>query len=51
MLFVKCTRNGGDSYSSYEGLNQDTITTLLLNLGCTNISFLSQEDWNSQQEI
>lgn len=50
-LWLKCTRNGADNYSYYEGMDQDTVTGLLDGLGCTDIVFLSQEDWNSQQGI
>ena len=48
-LFVKCQRNGGDWFAQYEGMEQETVTTLLDGLGCSDIEFLSENDWIAAQ--
>ena len=46
-LFVKCTRNGGECFLSYEGQDQETVTRLLTELGATGIQFMSENDWTA----
>lgn len=46
--FVKCQRNGGDWYASYEGQSEETIVALLADLGCTDAVFLTQEEFEKE---
>ena len=46
-FYVKSTRNGSDSYSSHEGMDQDTVIRLLTELGATDIQFIDEDIYNT----
>lgn len=43
-LFVKCTRDGRDSYVSYFGQDEDTVRRLLKELGCTDVQMVKETE-------
>lgn len=44
-IYVHCKRNGEDVYPAYQGLDADTVTRLLTELGATDIQFLSEAQY------
>lgn len=34
---------GQTIYAKFEGMSQETVTTMLENMGCTNVVFVSEE--------
>lgn len=44
-MFIKCTRNGSDSYSRYDGMTFITVELLLTELGCTDILETTEEEY------
>jgi len=46
-IWVKSTRNGSDCYSSYDGMDQDTVAALLAELGDTSIQYITEEEWKA----
>ena len=44
-LYIKCTRDGVDSYSAHEGMDLLTITTLLQELGSSNIIEITEAEY------
>lgn len=49
-IFVRCTRNSSPWYVSYQGQSQETITTLLTDLGASDIEFISESEYQSAIE-
>jgi hypothetical protein len=49
-LFIRCQRNGVDSYGCYEGQDEATITCLLAELGATDIEMITEEEYAAGQQ-
>lgn len=47
VIFIKSTRNGGDSYSRHEGMDLSTVQSLLQDLGCTAIIVIDEDTYIS----
>jgi hypothetical protein len=47
MLYIKCVRNGTDSYSSHDGMSVSTVEALLMNLGATGIQVITEDAWKA----
>ncbi len=50
-LFVKDQRNGGLVYSSHDGMDEETVTRLLTELGATEIEFITEEDYMAATQV
>lgn len=44
-LYVKSWRNGGNAYSTHEGMSQETVISLLTELGATSIEFITEQTY------
>jgi len=51
MVFAKYLRNGATTYSSHQGMDEDTVVRLLTELGCTDIVMISQDEYNQATQV
>ena len=45
IIYSISTRNGSPSYATHEGMSEDTVRQLLADLGCTDITFVTEEEY------
>jgi hypothetical protein len=50
-LYLKAIRNGLPFRSFYDGMDQETVTKLVADLGCTDIEFQSKSKFESENVI
>lgn len=43
-IFVKTMRNGELCFFEYKGMSKESITKTLVNLGCSDVAFISEEE-------
>lgn len=48
ILYAKSTRNAVPCYTTYEGLPESVVISLLTNLGSTDIEFLDEATFNTE---
>lgn len=46
-IYVKCVRDGIDSYSAHGGMSIETVTDMLEELGATDIEVISKETFDA----
>lgn len=49
VLFIRSTRNAEPVYSSYDGMSEEMVRSLMADLGHTDIELLSEEDFNNSK--
>ena len=45
IIYIKSTRDARDFYTSYTGLSEEVARALLTDLGCTNISMITEQEF------
>lgn len=48
-VYAKFTRYGGTCYAEYCGQTQELVTSLLTELGATDIQFITAEEYSAAQ--
>lgn len=44
-IYMRSNRNGGISYTSYDGMTVETVTGLMTDLGHTDIEEITEQDF------